>query len=113
MPCFLRQLKELGFCGVQNFNNSNGWDYGQWDTWAQTAPNKDVKIYIGAPAAPSAASSGYVDADTLAEILQSTQKNYTSFGGAMLWDASQAFGTSYTFYLFSTTLMLMMVLSFS
>ncbi|EIW75421.1 glycoside hydrolase family 18 protein [Coniophora puteana RWD-64-598 SS2] len=83
------------YCGVQNFNNTNGWDFDSWDNWAKnTSPNKDVKVYIGAPAAQSAASQGYVDSATLAGILQSTQKNYTSFGGAMLWDASQAYANN-------------------
>lgn len=63
------------------------------DTWAkQTSPNKDVKIYIGAPASSTAAGSGYVDATTLGNIALETRQNYSSFGGIMLWDASQAHG---------------------
>ena len=81
------------FCGLTNFNNPNAWDFDQWDTWAKTvAINKDVKVYIGAPASPSAAGSGYVDAATLSKIAVATGSNYSSFGGIMLWDASQAFG---------------------
>lgn len=63
------------------------------DTWAKTtSPNKNVKIYIGAPAAPSAAGSGYVDVNTLGNIAKQTRSQYSSFGGVMLWDASQAYG---------------------
>ncbi|TBU55439.1 glycoside hydrolase superfamily [Dichomitus squalens] len=80
------------FCGLTNYNNPNAWDFDQWDTWAKTvAINKDVRVYIGAPASPSAAGSGYIDAATLGKIAVATRSNYSSFGGIMLWDASQAF----------------------
>lgn len=64
------------------------------DDWAKkTSPNPNVKIYIGAPASASA-GSGYVDSSTLANIIQQVQSQYSSFGGVMLWDASQAYGKS-------------------
>lgn len=64
------------------------------DNWAKTvSPNKNVKVYIGAPASSTAAGSGYVSASTLASIISQTKSQYTSFGGVMLWDASQAYGT--------------------
>lgn len=56
------------------------------------SPNKNVKVFIGAPASSSAAGSGYVDASTIATIIQQTKSEYTSFGGVMLWDMSQAYG---------------------
>jgi chitinase len=63
------------------------------DTWAKTvSPNKNVKVYIGAPASSTGATSGYVDANTLGNIAKQTKAQYSSFGGIMLWDASQAFG---------------------
>ncbi|KAG5643892.1 hypothetical protein DXG03_009522 [Asterophora parasitica] len=81
------------WCGLQNYNNANAWNFGQWDTWAKTvAVNKNVKVYIGAPASPTAAGSGYVDAATLGQIARETRSKYSSFGGVMLWDASQAYG---------------------
>ena len=71
---------------LQNF------DFGLWDTWARTqSPNKDVKIYIGAPGSATAANQGYVDIDTLETYALEAQGNYTSFGGVMLWDASDAY----------------------
>ncbi|PIL27020.1 hypothetical protein GSI_10159 [Ganoderma sinense ZZ0214-1] len=83
------------FCSLPNFNNPSAWNFGQWDSWAKkTSLNKDVKIFIGAPAASSAAGSGYVDAATLAKIASETRSKYSSFGGIMLWDASQAYGNN-------------------
>ncbi|KAJ7113572.1 glycoside hydrolase superfamily, partial [Mycena epipterygia] len=85
---------------VQFYNNNCGvafaatadWDYSTWDTWAKTvSPNPNVKVFIGAPASPSA-GGGYVDATTLGSIALQTRAQYSSFGGVMLWDASQAYG---------------------
>ncbi|KAL9714342.1 Chitinase 2 [Leucoagaricus gongylophorus] len=79
------------FCGLINFNNPNAWNFAQWDNWAKTqSPNKSVKIYIGAPASSSAAGSGFVDINTLGNIARTTRSQFSSFGGVMLWDASQA-----------------------
>lgn len=80
------------WCGLNNYNNKNAWNFGTWDNWAKTvSPNSNVKIYIGAPASPTAAGSGYVDPSTFSNIIQQVQSQYTSFGGVMLWDASQAY----------------------
>jgi len=39
------------YCSLPQFSNPNNWNFGRWDNWAKTAsPNKDVKVYIGAPA---------------------------------------------------------------
>lgn len=87
-------MLDNNFCGVAKFSDSNAWNFDKWDTWAKKeSPNKDVKIYIGAPAAPSAANAGsYVDANVLGDIAVKTRSKYSSFGGIMLWDASQARG---------------------
>ncbi|KAH9954306.1 glycoside hydrolase superfamily [Russula dissimulans] len=80
------------YCGLQAFNELNEWDFVEWDHWAKTtSPNKMVKIYLGAPAGPLAARSGYVDVDTLARDALKLRELYSSFGGVMLWDASQAY----------------------
>ncbi|KAF9024946.1 class III chitinase [Hymenopellis radicata] len=80
------------WCGLQNYANADAWNFGTWDNWAKTAsPNANVKIYIGAPASSTAAGSGYVDAGTLSTIAQETRSKYSSFGGVMFWDASQAY----------------------
>lgn len=83
------------FCGLQNFNNPNAWNFQQWDDWAHnTSPNPNVKVYIGAPASSTAAGSGFVDAATLGSIVQSTKAQFSSFGGVMMWDASQAYANN-------------------
>ncbi|KAJ8072574.1 Chitinase 2 [Marasmius tenuissimus] len=86
---------------VQFYNNycsvasGGSFNFAQWDQWAKTqSPNKNVKIFIGAPASPTAAGSGYVDASTLGRLAQQTKAQYSSFGGVMLWDASQAYGNN-------------------
>ncbi|CAK5262051.1 unnamed protein product [Mycena citricolor] len=84
---------------VQFYNNyceltayPTQWDFGSWDTWAKTvSPNPDVKVFIGAPAAPRAAKNGYVSAAALGSIALAARQQYSSFGGVMLWDASQAY----------------------
>ncbi|TFY64120.1 hypothetical protein EVJ58_g2828 [Rhodofomes roseus] len=83
------------YCGLTNYDNSNDWNFGTWDNWAKnTSPNPNVKVYIGAPASSTAAGSGYVDAATLGAIAQATRQQYSSFGGVMLWDASQAYANN-------------------
>ncbi|CDO71799.1 Glycoside Hydrolase Family 18 / Carbohydrate-Binding Module Family 5 protein [Trametes cinnabarina] len=83
------------YCGLTSASNPNDWDFDLWDNWAKTqAVNKNVKIYIGAPASSTAAGSGYVDASTLANIALQTRSQYSSFGGVMLWDASQAYANN-------------------
>ncbi|KAG1804333.1 glycoside hydrolase family 18 protein [Suillus variegatus] len=80
------------YCGLTNYDNPNAWDFATWDNWAHTvSPNPDVKVYIGAPASSSAAGSGYVSPSTFTPIIQETMAEYSSFGGVMLWDASQAY----------------------
>lgn len=81
------------FCGVNNFNSdssSNKYNFEEWDNWAKTvSQNPNVKVLVGVPADTTAASTGYVPADKLAEVIQYSKK-YDSFGGVMMWDATQA-----------------------
>ncbi|KAJ7101676.1 glycoside hydrolase family 18 protein [Mycena epipterygia] len=68
------------------------WDYSTWDTWAKTvSPNPNVKVFIGCAPASTSAGGGYVDATTLGSIALQNRAQYSSFGGVMLWDASQAY----------------------
>jgi chitinase len=65
------------------------------DAWARTtSKNPNVKVYIGAPASSTAAGSGYVPIGTLSSIATQMRKSFPSFGGVMMWDASQAYGGS-------------------
>ncbi|KAI0260435.1 glycoside hydrolase superfamily [Gloeopeniophorella convolvens] len=82
---------------VQFYNNYCGLDqpkeynFATWDHWAKTtSANKDIKVYIGAPASKDAAGTGYVDAGTLADYGKQAQDTWSSFGGVMLWDVSLA-----------------------
>ncbi|RUS26642.1 glycosyl hydrolases family 18-domain-containing protein [Jimgerdemannia flammicorona] len=78
-------------CGLGFYSNNVAWNYGVWDYWAtHISVNPDVKVLIGAPAAPTAAGSGYVDLSTLKAITQNTHNSANAFGGIMYWDASQA-----------------------
>ncbi|KAJ2355602.1 hypothetical protein H4S02_012910 [Coemansia sp. RSA 2611] len=55
-----------------------------------------MKLYVGATAGQNAGNpSSYVSPDFFASELQELQGNYTdSFGGAMLWDMSWAYGAT-------------------
>ena len=80
------------YCSVTNYADPNSWNYAAWDDWAQNkAPNKDVKIYLGAAASSTAAHTGYAPISLLTTIIQQTRAQYSSFGGVMFWDASQAY----------------------
>lgn len=72
---------------------SQQFDFAVWDEWARTAsPNPDVKIFIGAPGSATAAGQGFVDIAQLQQYAMDAQSAYDTFGGVMLWDASDAYG---------------------
>lgn len=76
------------YCGV---NNPGQFNFDTWDNFAKTiSPNKNIKVYLGVPASRTAASTGYIDGATLKQFVDKV-KDYSSFGGIMMWDASQAF----------------------
>jgi len=80
------------YCGLQNFDQASNWNFGTWDNWARSLSiSKKTKVYLGAPAAKSAAGGGYVDAATLGKIATQMRKSFPSFGGVMMWDVSQAY----------------------
>ena len=81
------------YCGVQSYvagaSTQNNFNFNTWDNWAKTvSKNKNVKVMLGVPAG-STAGSGYQPADTLAAVIKYS-KSFSSFGGVMMWDASQA-----------------------
>ncbi|KAJ5573799.1 uncharacterized protein N7459_008226 [Penicillium hispanicum] len=82
------------FCGVNNFNtdaSSSKYNFEEWDNWAKTvSKNKDVKVMVGVPADTTAASTGYIPVSKLTEVVQYSKK-FESFGGVMMWDATQAY----------------------
>ena len=68
------------------------------DDWARSvSPNPNVKIYLGAPASSTAAGTGYQAIGTLSSIAVKMRQSFPSFGGVMMWDASQAHGMHATF----------------
>ncbi|KAI0052333.1 glycoside hydrolase family 18 protein [Auriscalpium vulgare] len=82
---------------VQFYNNycelsaPSEYNFATWDNWAKTlSANKNIKVYIGAAASSEAAGDGYVGPNTLATFAKNAQKTWSSFGGVMLWDASEA-----------------------
>lgn len=81
------------FCGVNNFDtdpSASQYNFEEWDNWAKTvSQNPNVKVLVGVPADTTAASTGYVPADKLAEVIEYS-KSFDSFGGVMMWDATQA-----------------------
>ncbi|TRM64973.1 glycoside hydrolase superfamily [Schizophyllum amplum] len=82
---------------IQFYNNycsvaSGSINFGDWDNWAKTvSPNSDVKVFLGVPADTTAASSGYADAQSVINLAIAARDQYSSFGGVMIWDASQAY----------------------
>jgi chitinase len=83
------------YCGVQSFQANataqTNFNFDTWDTWAKnTSLHKGVKVFLGVPAGPTAAGSGYVSVDSLAKVVEYC-KGFDSFGGVMMWDASQAY----------------------
>ena len=86
------------YCGTQSFvpgsSSQNNFDFSTWDNWAKTVSrNPSVKVFLGVPAAPTAAGSGYASPATLAPIINYCKK-FSSFGGVMMWDASQAYSNA-------------------
>ncbi|KAF9976448.1 Chitinase 1 [Actinomortierella ambigua] len=80
------------YCGLQAYGTPN-FNFGQWHDWAlNRSQNKNVKVYLGVPASRTAANAGYVEPARLREIVRQLRCAYSSFGGVMTWDISQAYG---------------------
>lgn len=83
------------YCGLQSFipgaDKQNNFNYDVWSNWARTtSKNKDVRIYVGVPANRGAAGSGYQPVSALTPIIDYAA-TFDTFGGVMMWDASQAY----------------------
>jgi len=82
------------YCGLQSFTpgsyDQENFNFGQWDAWAHSvSKNPNVKVFLGVPGNTAAAGSGYAPPSTIAAIVKYC-KQFSSFGGVMTWDASQA-----------------------
>lgn len=94
------------FIFVQFYNNycgMNAWEadaananfnYDTWDTFVKSSPNPDAKLFLGVPGSSSAAGSGYTSASTVGQAANYLQETYDTFGGIMVWDASQAWANT-------------------
>jgi chitinase len=85
------------WCGIQNFvqgsASQNAFNFDVWDNWAKTrSRNRNVKIFLGVPA-NSGAGGGYTSGDKLAAAIRYS-KQFSSFGGVMMWDMSQLYANS-------------------
>lgn len=79
------------YCSVQGGN----FNFDTWDNWAKTqSKNPNVKVFLGVPGSTTAANSGYVPYATLTGTIDSLKSQYKSFGGVMMWDASQAYANT-------------------
>ncbi|KAF7813008.1 hevamine-A [Senna tora] len=54
-----------------------------WEKWTSSVPAR--RIFLGLPAAPAAAGSGYVPADVLTSEILPVIKKSPKYGGVMLW----------------------------
>ncbi|KAE8377161.1 glycoside hydrolase superfamily [Aspergillus bertholletiae] len=86
------------YCGLQAYvpgsTTQNNFNFDVWDKWArETSLNKNAKVFLGVPGNQGAAGTGYEPISTVAEIIKYV-KQFSSFGGAMVWDASQVYANS-------------------
>ncbi|KAI0843263.1 glycoside hydrolase family 18 protein [Hypoxylon sp. FL0890] len=72
--------------------DNNGFNMDQWDQWAHSSKNPNVKVFLGIPGGPTAVSASqkasYQAPDKLSPIIAYCKK-FSSFGGVMVWDMSQ------------------------
>ncbi|XP_020210625.1 hevamine-A [Cajanus cajan] len=68
-------------CQYANGNISNL--VSSWNRWTSTVPAG--KFFLGLPAAPAAAGSGFVPADVLTSQILPVIKKSPKYGGVMLW----------------------------
>ncbi|GME81741.1 unnamed protein product [Ambrosiozyma monospora] len=86
----------VDYAFVQFYNNpcavSATFNWDTWANYAKTAPNKNIKIFLGLPGSTAAATTGFVDLTTITNTVNGPiAANNANFGGIMLWDASSAY----------------------
>lgn len=92
---FLESVK-LDIVSVQFYNDPScdtraGFNLAKWSDWAKS---KNTTFLVGLPAGSSATTAGeYVAPDALKGVLAKA-KGLEKMGGAMLWDATQAWSNS-------------------
>lgn len=85
------------YCDMPSFtvgsSTQNNFNFATWDNWAKTVSlNPNVKVFLGIPG-NTGAGAGYESGSLLASVI-SYCKGFSSFGGVMIWDASQLYANS-------------------
>lgn len=84
------------WCGVTNFvpgaTSQNAFNMNVWDNWARNSKNRNVKLYLGIPAS-AGAGGGYTEGTKLKAAIDYS-KQFSSFGGVMMWDMSQLYANN-------------------
>ncbi|KAJ4355534.1 Chitinase 2 [Didymosphaeria variabile] len=82
------------YCATRSYtpgtNTQNNFNFQQWDTWAKASKNPAAKVLLGVPANTGAAGAGYYQTATALQPVIQYSAQFSSFGGVMMWDASQA-----------------------
>lgn len=77
-------------CGLQSYPTAT-FNFAQWASSFKNAANPNVKLFIGAPASPLAAASGFVPLSTLQKISTAIANTYPEiYGGMMVWDTASS-----------------------
>jgi len=75
------------YCGLQAFGTDN-FNFAQWSTQVKSSFNPNMRLFLGAPASPTAAGSGYVSQQQLLTVYKSLLQ-YNNFNGLMFWSTMQ------------------------
>ncbi|KAJ5369605.1 class III chitinase [Penicillium cosmopolitanum] len=85
------------WCETSNFqvgsSTQSSFNFATWDNWAKGSLNPSVKVFLGIPANSGAAGAGYTSGSQLQAAIAYC-KQYSSFGGVMMWDMSQLYANS-------------------
>ncbi|KAJ6121230.1 class III chitinase [Penicillium sp. IBT 18751x] len=85
------------WCEASNFqvgaSTQTAFNFDMWDSWAKSSPNPHVRVFLGIPANTGAAGAGYTSGSQLKAAI-AYSKQYSSFGGVMMWDISQLYANS-------------------
>ncbi|KAL1888898.1 Chitinase 2 [Sporothrix stenoceras] len=86
------------YCGLPSFvsgaTTQNNFNFETWDKWAKTSSkNPNVRVLLGIPGSTTAAGTGYTTGSSLTSIITYV-KQFSSFGGIMIWDMSQVYANT-------------------
>jgi len=95
-PALQSNGNDFDFIWVQFYNNYCNVLGGSFNfnTWAASV-SSNTQVFVGLPASPQAAGSGYVPPNQIGSVLDGLESN-SVFGGVMLWDAGWNEQTGYS-----------------